>query len=515
MSLELKIGQMLVAGFEGLEAPDYFLQWLSEGRLGGVILFARNVESPVQLARLTQQLHGAAKTPILIAIDQEGGTVARLRDGFSESPGAMALSAAQDGPALCEAASRILAEEMRAVGINWDYAPVVDITHNIDNPSVGTRSFGTDKARVSEMAAAAVRGFQAGGVAACAKHFPGLGNTPVDTHIDLAVITDSPEYLYEHDLVPFRAAVEAGVSSVMMTHVRFDALDNQFPATMSPIVIQRLLREEMGFRGLVTTDCMEMNAITHHFGTGEAAVQSILAGTDILLHSHTRPAQEAAYNALLEAARSGRLSEARIDEANERIAAFKARYAITAAPDLTALRRPQSLAQMEKAARAGCVLLRDDPGCLPVKAGQNVALVEFASTLESGIMESGGVTGLAAALQQQAPDLKSLALASSKITAERMSAAKTLAAEADVLILATRSAHIIDAQKAACLELMSAARKTILLCLRNPYDVAVLPGAAAILCTCGDSAPSLSAAVDALLGRFIPDGILPVEAAPV
>ena len=169
MTLEEKIGQMFAVGFEGLTAPQHILDWLAEGRVGGIILFARNVDTPAQVAALTASLHLAAKTPILIGIDQEGGTVARMRTGFSESPGVMALSSAiDDAEARVERVSRVLGTELRALGINWDYAPVVDISYNADNPSVGTRSFGSDKERVSRLAAAAVRGFQSGGVAACA-----------------------------------------------------------------------------------------------------------------------------------------------------------------------------------------------------------------------------------------------------------------------------------------------------------------------------------------------------------
>ncbi len=318
LSLEEKIGQMCMVGFHGLQPPDYILDWLAIGRIGGVILFSRNIESPAQVAALTRACHDAAKSPILVAIDQEGGSVARLHDGFTQSPGAMALGAAGSDD-LAFRVSKMLATEMHTLGINWDYAPVLDIAYDISNPSVGTRSLGTDKHDVSRLASAEIRGFQAGGVAACAKHFPGLGNTPVDTHEALAVIDVPFDFLLENDLVPFRLAIEVGVATMMMTHVTFSALDTQYPASLSPAVTETLLRDKLGFTGVATTDCMEMRAVSDHYTPGESAVLAALAGQDLILFSHTRASQEAAYEGLLTAAQSGRLSLDRIDQSVTRI----------------------------------------------------------------------------------------------------------------------------------------------------------------------------------------------------
>ena len=281
-SLEEKIGQKLLVGFHGLEPPDYILDWLASGRIGGVILFARNVDDPTQLAQLTQVCHDVARHPILIGIDQEGGIVARLREGFTESPGAMALGVS-GSEELAEGVSKVLATELRTLGINWNFAPVVDVTHSIENTSVGARSLGTDKEHVARLASAQIRGFQQGRVAACAKHFPGLGNTPVDTHDALAVISGSVDYLWENDLIPFQAAAQVGVDTIMTTHVKFEALDSQYPATLSPVIVQQLLRDEIGFTRVVSTDCMEMKAITDHYDPGESAVLAALAGIDLIL----------------------------------------------------------------------------------------------------------------------------------------------------------------------------------------------------------------------------------------
>lgn len=511
LTLEEKIGQMLLVGFDGLTAPDYILEWLAEGRISGVILFSRNVASPQQLADLTYACHAAAQSPILIGIDQEGGYVARLREGFTESPGAMALAAAKNGAEYAESVSRVLATEMRAVGINWTFAPVLDLSYNADNPTVGTRSFGSDVAHVSKLATASILGFQSGGVAACAKHFPGLGNTALDTHYSLPTLDTPLDHLLTHDLAPYQQAIDAGVASVMTTHTIYSVLDSQHPATLSPAVAQKLLRGQLAFPGVITSDCMEMQAITNHYGTGEAAVLAALAGVDLILVSHTRARQEASYNALLEAATSGRLPLEAIDAAYERINLMKGRFAITDAPNMDAIRAARHLNTVESAARAGTVLLKPNSDVLPLPQDQRVVLVEFASHLETGVVDEGGMTGLGAALNAKRPEVEHIALKTVDTSAEALSRAQQLAADADLLILATRNAHLFEAQLQMARDLIGRAKQVLHVCLRNPYDVPALPGAQAVICTCGDAEPSLQAAVDALLGAFTPEGTLPVS----
>lgn len=511
LSLEERVGQMLVVGFEGLEPPAYLLEWIAAGRISGVILFARNVASPAQLAALTGALHAAAPRPLLIAIDQEGGVVARLRQGFTESPGAMAL-AASGSEALAEQVSAVLGRELRALGINWNLAPTLDLTHNIHNPSVGVRSLGTDPARVAALGVAQVRGFQSAGVAATAKHFPGKADTPIDPHVSLPVIEGALGDLWDTDLVPFRAVSDAGIAAMLITHVQFRALDPTYPSTLSPRIITGLLRQELGFRGLVTTDCMEMKAITNHYGAGESAVLAALAGASVILFSHTRALQEAAYDALLAAARSGRLPEAPIDAANAQVDALRTRYAITAPPALDPIRAPEHLAITAQAARAGMVQLRAAPGVLPLRPDdpRQIAVIEFASVLESGILERGGETGFAALVRTRLPDAECLSLAPDAPQESAVQRALALAHTADVVIVATRNAHLQPAQGALAQSLLAAARQPVLLCLRNPYDAGVLTGADTVLCTLGDSSPSLEAALAALLGEFTPQGRLPV-----
>jgi beta-N-acetylhexosaminidase len=510
-SLEDRVGQMFLAGFDGYSLPDHIREWLSEGRIGGVILFARNVEAPAQLAALTAEVHNAAKYPALIGIDQEGGVVARLRQGFSESPGAMALSAARHAEPLTRLVSRMMADEMHALGINWTYAPVLDIAYNRENPTVSVRSFGAEKERVGQLAAAAVEGFQAGGVAACAKHFPGLGDTAIDTHLALAMLNTSVDNLLANDLRPYRKAIEAGLSTVMTTHTVFTVLDPDLPATLSPLVIRRLLREELGFDGVVTSDCMEMKAISDHHSAGETAVLAALAGLDLILISHTRERQAAGYDALLDAARSGRVPESMIAEANRRVAALKDRFRITAPPALEVIRSPAHTALEQEAARAGIVLVQNERRTvpLPVADGAHIGMVEFTTYRSSQAENPDALTHFHRAFKQRVPDLDAVTL-SPELDAAEIEQARTIAAESDVVVIATRSAHLNPDQAALARELIEGGARVVLACLRNPYDAEVLPGADSTLLTFGDAAPSLVAVVDALAGAFVPQGQMPV-----
>lgn len=506
-TLEEKVGQMLIVGFQGHHAPPHIVEWLGEGRIGGVILFARNIDTPGQLRALTQELRQAARHPILVAIDQEGGTVARLREGFTESPGAMALGAADD-TRLTGQVSGVLATEMRAVGVNWNLAPAIDVTHDIRNPSVGTRSLGADPEHVAGHAVAQIRGFQENGVAATAKHFPGKADTPVDPHVELPVIKGQLDALWGTDLVPFRAACSAGVAAVMVTHAQFRDIEPTYPSTMSSRIIQGLLRERIGFKGLVTTDCMEMKAITNRYGPEESAVRAALAGADTILFSHTRQYQEAAYEALKEAARSGRLPLKRVEDSVRRIGEVKARFATSPLPPLTVIRSPMHLKTVERAAKAGTVLLCEEPGTIPLRKQKQYALIEFVSLTEKERMARGTETAFAAMLSERLPGLRSVWLDPVDPTAEQLRDSDEVARTAEVVIIATRNAHLNSRQLEATERLLRSSG--ILVCLRNPYDAGVVSAGTTLL-TLGDSEPSLCAAVDALLGDYRPTGKLNVS----
>jgi beta-N-acetylhexosaminidase len=320
MSKELRrfAAACLFPGFEGLEPPDWIRRRLAEG-LGGVVLYARNVESREQLASLTAALR-AERADVLVAIDEEGGDVTRLEASTGSSyPGNAALGAVDDVD-LTENVAAALGADLAEVGVNLDFAPVADVNSNPANPIVGIRSFGSDTELVARHVAAFVRGLQSAGVAACAKHFPGHGDTEADSHLELPTIHVDRETLLARELPPFRAAIEAGVLSLMTAHIRVPALDES-PATTSRVFLHDLLRDELGFEGMVMTDALEMRAISATIGVEEGAVQSLVAGADALCFGHDLADEsvDSVTRALAAAIESGRLSEERLAKAASRV----------------------------------------------------------------------------------------------------------------------------------------------------------------------------------------------------
>jgi beta-N-acetylhexosaminidase len=308
----------LFPGFDGATVPDWLRRLLAEG-LGGVVLFARNLRDPEQIAALTSSLR-SERPDLLIATDEEGGDVTRLEaDRGSSFPGNLALGAVDDVE-LTRRVAAAIGGELAEAGLNMNLAPVADVVVGPDNPIVGVRSFGPDPALVARHVAAFVEGTQEVGVAACAKHFPGHGETLGDSHLELPVAPVDRETLFERALPPFRAAVEAGVRSVMTAHIRVPALDTA-PATLSRRAVD-LLREELGFRGLVITDALEMRAISDTVGLEEGAVRALEAGADALcLGAELLPDEiERVRSAIVDAVAAGRLSEERLHEAAGRVA---------------------------------------------------------------------------------------------------------------------------------------------------------------------------------------------------
>jgi beta-N-acetylhexosaminidase len=313
--LERLAAGCLLAGFGGPTVPDWLRRWLDAG-LGGVVLFARNVESGPQVAELTAALR-AAREGLVVAIDEEGGDVTRLEaDRGSSYPGNWALGAVDD-TGLTEDVATAIAADLAAVGVGVDLAPVADVNVNPQNPIVGVRSFGSDPDLVGRHVAAFVTGLQQGGIAACAKHFPGHGDTTEDSHLELPVV-ERDDMAAAAMLGPFRAAIEAGTKAVMTAHIQVAGLDGA-PSTLSGAVIEGLLRGELGFGGAVVTDALEMRAISATVGAEEGAVRALAAGADALCLGHDlRP--ESVHAAVVDAVRSGRLAEDRIGEAASRVA---------------------------------------------------------------------------------------------------------------------------------------------------------------------------------------------------
>ena len=333
-SLRRSIGQLLIGSFRGITVPAELRSLAREFGLGGVILFARNVEGPEQIAELSHDVQlMAGELPLWLSVDQEGGRVARLRDPFTEWPPMAALGRSRDA-ALARRFAAALAAELRAVGITLDYAPVLDIHTNSRNPVIGDRALAGDADTVAALGAAIVRGLQENGVAACGKHFPGHGDTAVDSHVDLPVVEHPPDRIRRVECVPFREAIGSGVAFIMTAHVLVPSLDEANPATLSPRIVTDLLRTELGFEGVVLSDDLEMRALARTVPVADAAVRAVAAGCDGVLVCRALSndgrndvdVQAEVLEALGHAVEDGRIPHARLDDALARHRRAKERF---------------------------------------------------------------------------------------------------------------------------------------------------------------------------------------------
>jgi len=321
----------LCLGFDGIEPSPAVLEMVRAGA-GGVILFSRNVRDARQVQRLSAALKAAAAGPLLVCIDQEGGRVARLRRGFTALPPMRTLGATGDG-ALARDVGRLLGRELHAVNIDLDFAPIVDVDTNPSNPVIADRAFSAEPSVVADLGAALITGLQEQGVAACAKHFPGHGDTAHDSHLRLGCVDLTSDRLRSVELPPFEAAVRAGVTSIMTAHVVYPALDRDHPATMSHAAIDGILRKEMGFEGVVVADDLEMKAIADHFSLEDSLIGGLNAGVDLFLICHTPAKQQAAVEIVAKAVGDGRVPRKRLEEAAARVDGMARRFAKPAGDD--------------------------------------------------------------------------------------------------------------------------------------------------------------------------------------
>ncbi len=492
---------------------------ITDDHISGVVLFRKNVRTPPQVAALTAALQTLAAdtrtAPLWVSIDHEGGAVTRFpAAGVARSeatpigtplPGAMALGAAGDH-ALAREAGKVVGRELRAMGITLNFAPVMDVNSNSANPIIGTRSFGEDPALVDAMGSAYIGGLQDAGVAATAKHFPGHGDTSVDSHLGLPRVDHGLERLTAVELPPFAAAVRAGVAAVMTAHIVHPGLDpSGVPATMSEPILTGLLRERMGFRGLVFTDSMSMRAIVDHFGVGDAAVRSIRAGCDIVLALGPDALQEEVLDHLARAIEAGAIPGGRVREAHERIGRALVRWigevarrpsgSSRGAADglFSAVGIDEHLDVAARIAAAAVTLVRDRAGALPLRGATGVVTL-------AGATEEWARPELTSALRHHG------AAASDRTLSEDL-------AGLDHVVAVTRSQGTLpNAQVAAVRELFRAAGdRVVVVATGDPYDLVAFPEIPAYLATYGSDALSLDAAAQVLLGEIVPRGRLPVS----
>ena len=505
MTIEEKVGQLIMVGFEGTQANEAIETHIRERFVGGVVLFSRNVQSPKQTAELTnelQRLAGATahQIPLFIGIDQEGGWVIRLRDGATVLPGNMALGAT-NSTELSERAGEITAVELAAVGVNLNFAPVMDVNNNLHNPVIGRRSFGGSSELVSRLGVAYIQGLQRNGVLATAKHFPGHGDTTVDSHFDLPTVNHNLERIHALELQPFRTAIDADVAAIMTAHIVYPALDANRPATLSPTILTDLLRQELRFDGLIITDDMEMKAIDDRYQSGEAAVMAIEAGADIVMVLWTPTKQIEVFDALLSAVKSGRISQARLDQSVKRIlkskgAAFDRRFVdVDAVVRTVGGEAHKQLAQTIASRAITVVGNRGNLLPLTLEPETSVLIVSESPTLfdsfkvhhqnttEVRILEKPEVEGILPPLIQQAEN-------------------------ADVII-----AGITNNEQAALVQQLSVATKTpvIVIALGSPYTLRGCPAVSASLAAYDIHDASVSAAVEVIVGTQEAQGKLPIQ----
>lgn len=515
MTLAEKTGQCVLATIPGTRLDAATAAHLRDGRYGGVVLFSRNITSVAQTCALTAAIRDLLTVdglPPIIGVDQEGGRVRRLMPEATATPSAMALGATGD-PALVRRTGEVVGRELRALGINTDFAPVADVNNNPRNPVIGTRSFGESPQRVGAMVVAFADGLRAAGVAATVKHFPGHGDTHVDSHLALPTIPHVLDRLRAVELTPFVAAIGAGVPLVMTAHIVFPALEpGGLPATLSRRILHDLLRAEMGFDGVVISDAMVMNAIADTYGVVDGSVRAVIAGND-LVEPLAHDAETATVAGLRAAVDDGRLSVEQLDASVERILRLKRWLAAQGdAPPIAVVGSPEHRALVRAAVEASVTLLDARPGALPIATGASIAVVEFAlQTAHAAEERQIAPSPVQEAFAGRFANVRGIALDATDPSPDDLAAARALAASASVLVLATRDANLFPAQAAAIAALRAAAPPTILVSLRAPYDLADHPWAAARLATYGDLPASLDVVAAICAGARAAQGRLPVS----
>ncbi|MEV5561779.1 glycoside hydrolase family 3 N-terminal domain-containing protein [[Kitasatospora] papulosa] len=538
MSLEEKVGQLFVMRVYGHSAtePDQAdidanlaeigvrdaAELISTYHVGGIIYFAwaHNTRDPHQIADLSNGIQraglaGRTPLPLLVSTDQEHGIVCRVGEPATLLPGAMALGA---GGSRSDArtAGRIAGAELAALGINQNYAPDADVNVNPANPVIGVRSFGSDPESVAGMVAAQVKGYQSAGIASTAKHFPGHGDTSTDSHTGLPVIRHTREQWAELDAPPFRAAVAAGIDSIMTAHIVVPALDpSEDPATLSHPILTGILREELGYDGVVVTDALGMEGVRTKYGDERVPVLALLAGVDQLLNP---PDLKVAWNAVLGAVRSGEISEARIEESILRILRLKTRLGLFRDPYVThrgvdrTVGVRSHLATADRIAERTTTLLANTGSLLPLsrRSHRNLLVVGADPASPSGTT-GPPTTTLAGAFEELGFAATTLSTGTAP-TQAKIAEAVAAAAGKDAVVVGTYNVSATSSQRTLVSALAATGVPVITVAIRNPYDIAQLAGTgyAASLAAYSWTDVELRAAARVIAGRARPVGRLPV-----
>ena len=507
MTLRQMLGQKLIFGFHGTHLPEDFKALIREYKIGNVILFRRNVESADQLRLLCGEIQELIREvtgcPAFIVIDQEGGMVTRLPLDAVTVPGAMAVSATDD-PDNARIASEITVRQMQGLGVNFNMAPVLDVNTNPENPVIGVRSFGDDPRLVADYGECTVRAYENTGVFCCGKHFPGHGDTNVDSHLGLPVIEKTLEELEAAELIPFRRCIEAGIPAIMTSHILFPKIEKEkIPGTMSRAIITDLLKKRLGFKGLVFSDCMEMDAIQDYYGTARGSVAAMKAGVDLIGLSSTLELMRETAEAVNGAAERGELDMEELRTSVEKILAVKRNMAVEPRPELCNL--PQDWETVRRMNRSALTAWSGKApvvnehtffcGCSDVRASlvgnPEECLLPFPKHMAAVF---GGGEFVTARNPEE----------------EEISAVVAAAAPYDTVVLGTSNAHLFPGQVKLAQALAATGKELTVVALRNPYDLPLMPECAGKIAAFDYSMPSLKALEEVFRGGTM-TGILPVK----
>lgn len=529
MSLEEKVGQLFMTYVYGDSATtqddaavsrnqqtygvDNAQQLIDKYHLGGVIYFtwSDNLKNPTQIARLSNGIQRAATSqpssvPMLIATDQEQGVVTRVGPPATQFPGNMALGAARSTDD-ARTAARITGKELRAVGINQNFAPVADVNVNAQNPVIGVRSFGSKPEMVADMTAAAVRGYQQANVAATAKHFPGHGDTNVDSHTGLPVIDHTREEWRRIDRPPFQAAIDEGLDAIMTAHIVVPSLDpSGDPATLSKPIITGILRQDLHYDGVVVTDALTMAGVREKYGDEDVPVRAIKAGVDMLLMPPPGKL-DLQFNAVLEAVRSGEIKKQRLNEAVSRILRLKFERGLFDDPYVNVdkvderVGTPQHKATAQSISDRTPTLIKNDNGLLPLSAGsgKDVLVTGWGSSTTATLADKIATRGV-----------ETDRMYTGSPTDEEIEAAATAAENHDLTVVTTSNAWEDPQQQKLVRRLVDTGTPVVALSVRAPYDIAYFPDVTANLATYSYKEVALESATRVLFGEVAPTGKLPV-----
>jgi len=519
LTLEQAAGQHFLLSFTGKrEPPCELAAALQRQQVGGIVLFrAKNMGTLEELRALTAALQKTAaqtgQPPLLIAADQEGGQLMAIGDG-TPFPGNLALGATRSEK-LTQRVGKALGLELAAVGVNVDFAPVCDVNNNPKNPVVGTRSFGEDPRLVGRLSAALVRGLQSAGVAATAKHFPGHGDTSSDSHHAAPVLQHDLKRVRRIELRPFQAAIDARVRLVMTAHIVFPALNGgtDTPATLSPQILKGLLRRKLGFKGVIVTDAMDMNALEQGPGYVAECMAAVAAGADLLLLNHDLAKLEPAYATISQAARRGLLSREEMLQSAARVLALKKWLGRTKQPPLSVVCSREHRDLANEVAAASMTLVRADRDAIPLRVSPESRIavaVPRPEDLTPADTSSYLTPQLASAIRRHHGNVDDLVFAMNLDDGEVRACADRLAGY-DLVVVGTIDAAGHRGQAALVTALVKRGVHVIAVALRMPYDLAAYPAAPTCACTYSILPPSMDAFADALFGKIAFAGRLPVS----